>query len=33
MTSPTLARPMLKRLYEGGVAADVGGRPGGRLQA
>src|ERR1700685_3728540 len=27
MTSPTLARPMLKRLYEWGVVADVGGRP------
>jgi hypothetical protein len=27
MTSPTLARPLLKRLYEWGVVADVGGRP------
>jgi hypothetical protein len=27
MTSPTLARPLLKRLYEWGVATDVEGRP------
>ena len=27
MTSPAPARPLLKRLYEWGVATDVGGRP------
>ena len=29
MTSPILASPVLKRLYEWGVVADVEGRPGG----
>ncbi len=27
MTSPSSARPLLKRLYEWGVVADVAGRP------